>query len=169
MIDLGISKLILIGIVALVVIGPERLPRAARTVGALLGRAQRYVNILKTEVRRELDDPALMKLQQELLQAQHDVKQKIKNLSMPTQFDSKALTSNEYIPVESDISLKTAIYNTQAATPRRRIANWRLRQAALPKWFKQQIGLRSQLRSGAARVKRYRPASQFKKDFFCTD
>ena len=44
MIDLGISKLALIGAVALVVIGPERLPRVARTVGALLGKAQRYVS-----------------------------------------------------------------------------------------------------------------------------
>ena len=44
MIDLGISKLALIGTVALIVIGPEKLPRVARTVGTLLGKAQRYVN-----------------------------------------------------------------------------------------------------------------------------
>jgi sec-independent protein translocase protein TatB len=43
-IDLGISKMALIGAVALIVIGPEKLPRVARTVGTLLGKAQRYVN-----------------------------------------------------------------------------------------------------------------------------
>jgi Tat protein translocase TatB subunit len=50
MIDLGISKLALIGAVALIVIGPERLPKVARTVGALVGRAQRYINDVKAEV-----------------------------------------------------------------------------------------------------------------------
>ena len=47
MIDLGISKLAMIGAVALIVIGPEKLPRVARTVGMLLGKAQRYVNDVK--------------------------------------------------------------------------------------------------------------------------
>ena len=55
MIDLGISKLALIGAVALIVIGPERLPKVARTVGALVGRAQRYINDVKAEVSREVE------------------------------------------------------------------------------------------------------------------
>ena len=55
MIDLGISKLALIGAVALIVIGPEKLPRVARTVGALLGKAQRYVADVKAEVNRSMD------------------------------------------------------------------------------------------------------------------
>lgn len=50
MIDLGISKLTLIGIVALVVVGPEKLPTVARTLGTLIGRAQRYISDLKAEV-----------------------------------------------------------------------------------------------------------------------
>ena len=54
MIDLGISKLALIGVVALVVIGPEKLPRVARTVGTLLGKAQRYVSDVKAEVNRSM-------------------------------------------------------------------------------------------------------------------
>lgn len=169
MIDLGISKFILIGIVALVVIGPERLPRAARTLGALLGRAQRYVNLLKTEVRRELEDPALAKLQQELLQAQHDVKQKIKTLSMPTQGDMHPLAPSWHVDAEPGTSPKIPMHSAQAAKPRARIAAWRLRQTRLPRWFKQRTGLRSQLRSGAARVKRYRSVSHIKKDFFDTD
>nr|MBP8795522.1 twin-arginine translocase TatA/TatE family subunit [Brachymonas sp.] len=49
MIDLGISKLTLIGIVALIVVGPEKLPGIARTLGTLVGRAQRYINDLKAE------------------------------------------------------------------------------------------------------------------------
>lgn len=55
MIDLGLSKLMLIGVVALVVIGPEKLPRVARTAGALLGRAQRYVTDIKAEVAQQMN------------------------------------------------------------------------------------------------------------------
>ncbi|WP_395006973.1 Sec-independent protein translocase protein TatB, partial [Cypionkella sp.] len=61
MIDLGISKLALIGAVALVVIGPEKLPRVARTVGALLGKAQRYVSDVKAEVNRSMELDELRK------------------------------------------------------------------------------------------------------------
>ncbi len=168
MIDLGVSKLILIGIVALVVIGPERLPGVARTLGALLGRARCYVNLLKAEVRGELEDQALTKLKQDFLQAQHAVKQKIEHLSMAT-LDVSALTSNGQIDAKRDISSGMSIYSAQTAKPRLRIATWRLRQAMLPKWFKHHIGVRSQLRSGAARVKRYRPASRIKRDFFNID
>jgi sec-independent protein translocase protein TatB len=55
MFDVGFSELIVIALVALIVIGPERLPRVARTVGALIGRAQRYVNDVKADIQREVD------------------------------------------------------------------------------------------------------------------
>lgn len=55
MIEFGISKIALIGAVALIVIGPEKLPRLARTVGALLGKAQRYVADVKNEVNRSME------------------------------------------------------------------------------------------------------------------
>lgn len=55
MFDIGFSELVVIAVVALVVIGPERLPGVARTVGALLGRAQRYVGELKTDIQNEAD------------------------------------------------------------------------------------------------------------------
>lgn len=63
MFDIGFSELLVIGIVALVVIGPERLPRVARTVGHLLGRAQRYVNDVKADINREMQLDELKKLQ----------------------------------------------------------------------------------------------------------
>ncbi len=63
MFDIGFSELVVIGIVALVVIGPERLPKVARTVGHLLGRAQRYVNDVKADINREMQLDELRKLQ----------------------------------------------------------------------------------------------------------
>jgi sec-independent protein translocase protein TatB len=55
MFDIGFSELLVIGIVALVVIGPERLPRVARTLGVLFGRLQRYVTQVKSDINREMD------------------------------------------------------------------------------------------------------------------
>lgn len=66
MFDVGFSELVVIGVVALIVIGPEKLPRVARTVGHLLGRLQRYVSEVKSEVGRELQIEDLKKLQQKV-------------------------------------------------------------------------------------------------------
>ncbi|WP_415914069.1 twin-arginine translocase TatA/TatE family subunit [Paraburkholderia sp. J12] len=55
MLDFSLTKAAVIGVVSLVVLGPERLPRVARTAGALLGRAQRYIDEVKTEVNREIE------------------------------------------------------------------------------------------------------------------
>lgn len=66
MFDIGFSELIVIGLVALVVIGPERLPRVARTVGHLLGRLQRYVADVKSDIQREMQIEDLKKLQQQV-------------------------------------------------------------------------------------------------------
>ena len=66
MFDVGFSELIVIGIVALVVIGPERLPKVARTAGHLLGRLQRYVNDVKADISREMQLDELKKLQSEM-------------------------------------------------------------------------------------------------------
>ena len=73
MIDLGISKIALIGAVALIVIGPEKLPRVARTVGALLGKAQRYVADVKAEVNRSMDLEELKKMKDSVESAARDV------------------------------------------------------------------------------------------------
>lgn len=63
MFDIGFSELIVIAVVALIVIGPERLPRVARTAGHLLGRLQRYVNDVKSDINREMQLEELKKLQ----------------------------------------------------------------------------------------------------------
>jgi sec-independent protein translocase protein TatB len=77
MFDIGFSELIVIGIVALVVIGPERLPRVARTTGLLLGRLQRYVADVKADIGRELQLEELKKLQAEVQQSAHDLERSI--------------------------------------------------------------------------------------------
>ena len=66
MFDVGFSELLVIGVVALIVIGPERLPAVARTAGVLLGRLQRYVNGVKADIHREIQLDELRNLQQQV-------------------------------------------------------------------------------------------------------
>lgn len=66
MFDIAFSELIIIALVALIVIGPEKLPKVARTLGALMGRMQRYVNTVKADINRELQFDDLQKIQQEI-------------------------------------------------------------------------------------------------------
>ena len=66
MFDVGFSEIVVIGVVALVVIGPERLPKVARTAGLLLGRLQRYVNDVKADINREMQLDELKKMQEQM-------------------------------------------------------------------------------------------------------
>ena len=72
------SKIALIGAVALIVIGPEKLPRVARTVGTLLGKAQRYVNDVKQEVNRSMDLDEFRKMKDSVQGAARDVENSFK-------------------------------------------------------------------------------------------
>lgn len=73
MFDIAFSELIVIGIVALIVIGPDKLPKIARTAGHLFGRAQRYVNDVKSDIHRELQLEEMRKLEDEIRQnTQHE-------------------------------------------------------------------------------------------------
>ncbi len=77
MFDIGFSEMIVIAIVALVVIGPERLPRVARTAGLLLGRLQRYVSDVKSDINREIQLDELKKLQSEIRDSARSVEQSL--------------------------------------------------------------------------------------------
>jgi sec-independent protein translocase protein TatB len=77
MFDIGFSELLIIGIVALLVLGPERLPRVARTAGHLLGRLQRYVSDVKSDISREMQLDELRKLQAQVEQQVRDVERQV--------------------------------------------------------------------------------------------
>jgi sec-independent protein translocase protein TatB len=73
MFDIGFSELLVIAIVALIVIGPERLPKVARTLGHLFGRMQRYVNDVKADITREMELDELRKLQSNIEDAARSI------------------------------------------------------------------------------------------------
>jgi sec-independent protein translocase protein TatB len=77
MFDIGFSEIVVIGVVALVVIGPERLPKTARTLGHLFGRLQRYVAEVKADISREMELDELRKLQREMQGAARDFQQSV--------------------------------------------------------------------------------------------
>ena len=150
MIDLGISKLALIGAVALIVIGPEKLPRVARTVGNLIGRAQRYVADVKSEVNRSMELEELKKMQEEMKSAVNSVEKSVQT------------TAAEFNSLESSIDNS---WESASAEPlpepvpeyKHPRKNFRLKRGATPQWYKSRNGVRTKAQSGAARVARFRP------------
>ena len=109
MFDIGFSELMLIGIVALVVIGPERLPKVARTAGLLLGRLQRYVNDVKADINREMQLDELKALRSELQESARDFEQRV---SSELQSVEQAVVQTAPIASEAPPPAATA-----AATP----------------------------------------------------
>ena len=150
MIDLGISKMALIGAVALIVIGPEKLPRVARTVGTLLGKAQRYVADVKAEVNRSMELDELRKMRDTVQETARGMQQ-----SMQT-------TAAEFDKTWSEVSNNLSGDNMPPADvrypeykhPRK---HWRVKTGAVPHWYKARNGVRARVQSGAARVARHRP------------
>jgi sec-independent protein translocase protein TatB len=87
MFDLGFSELMVIGVVALIVIGPERLPRMARTVGHLAGRLQRYVSDVKADINREIELDELRKMRDSMQQAASNFESTVQSEVSKTQTD----------------------------------------------------------------------------------
>jgi sec-independent protein translocase protein TatB len=115
MFDIGFSELMVIAVVALIVIGPERLPKVARTLGHLFGRMQRYVNDVKADISREMELDELRKLQTTMQDAARSFEQsvtrevstaeselhKIAREANPTLMDLPAPVA-EHVPAASD-------------------------------------------------------------------
>lgn len=77
MFDIGFSELVVIALVGLIVIGPERMPRVARTVGHLLGRLQRYVSNVKADINREMQVEEMKRLQTQVAEQVRDMEKNV--------------------------------------------------------------------------------------------
>ncbi len=153
MIDFGFDKIALIGAVALIVIGPEKLPRVARTVGHMLGKAQRYVADVKAEVSRSIELEELKKVKTQFEDAARNVEQTVQGevAQANTAFESTWSSSTQ--------GLESAYTPLEEPPPsyKHPKKHWRLKRSAMPSWYKQRNGVRTRALSGAARVARYRP------------
>ena len=157
MLDFGIDKIALIGAVALVVLGPEKLPRVARTVGHLMGKAQRYVADVKAEVNRSIELEELKKMKTHVEEAARDVHDSVRK-----EVDSASAAfgsiGNEVLSDGSSSSSSSSNgYDPLPPFYKHPRKNWRLKRGATPLWYKQNSQVRRNVQSGAARVARFRP------------
>ena len=164
MIDFGFDKLALIGAVALIVLGPERLPKVARTVGHLFGKAQRYVADVKAEVNRSIELDELKKMKTQFEDAARGVEDTVRSEVQ----DATAAFENQWNDATAGLSGSdggaagggtTDPFAVPEPVPvyRHPRKNWRLKRGATPQWYKQRHGVRTRAQSGAARVARFRP------------
>jgi sec-independent protein translocase protein TatB len=159
MIDLGLSKLAIIGAVALVVIGPEKLPKVARMAGTLYGRAQRYLHEVKSEVSREMELEELKNLQKQATEAAGAFKSEVENsISQNMAEVENALNIDHHGDAAFD-SASTATIEDQSRKAKEFRRKRLVRSSAIPLWYKQRTGGRMHVVSGAARVARFRPRS----------
>ena len=173
MIDLGVSKLALIAVVALVVIGPERLPKVARMAGNLLGRAQRYMAEVKSEVNRQVELDELKKMQEAATSAMQDVKSSMNDVGSTlneakqglSDDDSKSLSSSSSYLNEYDDFADNGGYAVREpkTNVRQGRDSWGVKKTAMPQWYKRNTGVKTKIQSGAARVKRFRRAASQQK------
>ena len=140
--------MMVISVVALIVIGPEKLPRVARTVGTLLGKAQRYVADVKAEVNRSMDLEELKKMKETVETAARDVEGSIHSGAADFEKQWSEATST------AQSALPTPASYPEYKHPKKK---WRIKQGATPTWYKARNGIRTKALSGAARVARYRP------------
>lgn len=162
MIDLGLSKLAIIGVVALIVIGPEKLPKVARMAGTLYGRAQRYLHDVKSEVSREIELDELRNLQKNVQEQADSIKADVENSIQKNMAEVEDVFkiedgSDTYASPEPGFhSASTEDQSRKAKEFRRKRL---VRTSAVPLWYKQRNGGRMHVVSGAARVARFRPRS----------
>ena len=156
MIDLGVSKLALIAVVALVVVGPERLPKVARMAGTLFGRAQRYMAEVKSEVSRQMEVEEFKQLREEGAAALREVESSLK---------STVQEANAHLSDQADIfehNFTKPVLNEKEVlqkSKRQGRNSWGIKRAARPIWFKRSTGMRTRVQSGAARMKRFHHSS----------
>ena len=165
MFDLPISKLAVIGAVALVVIGPERLPKVARTVGTLLGRAQRYLADVKAEVNREMQLDELRAMRESVKTAASSFEASVHDHVRETHaevssvFETDDASTRDPSLAPQMMPLASSFASPSPMPPARR-NKWRrnvvTRQSAMPMWFKNASRKRTRVQSAAARVARYR-------------
>ena len=143
----------LIGAVALIVIGPEKLPRVARTVGTLLGKAQRYVSDVKAEVSRSMELDELKKMKDSVTGAAKDIENTIQTGTADFEKSWADATSMADNSQTTGVVAETQSYPVYRHPKKR----WRVKQGAMPNWYKARTGVRTRALSGAARVARFRP------------
>lgn len=117
MFDIGASEIFVIGVVALIVIGPERLPRVAKTLGNLFGRLQRYVSEVKSDINREIELEELRNLKATMQDAARSIEESVNSQVNYIDSEVKQAGAEVQKQVESAVAPMTGLQLMPAATP----------------------------------------------------
>jgi sec-independent protein translocase protein TatB len=117
MFDISFFELMMIGVVALIVLGPERLPKVARTVGQWVSRAQRYVNEVKADITREVDLSQLQSLKQQVQEAGQTLETSIRTESAKLTTDLKGVLSDLGSPTVEQIAIPKQLFESGTTMP----------------------------------------------------
>ncbi len=162
MIDIGFTKLAVIGVVALVVIGPEKLPTVARMAGSLFGRAQRYINDIKAEVSREMELDELRKTYQDAKDEVETAASEIENSISKGVAEAKRTAHaawDDNLSADHVDAVALSGNVEQLAVKAKNFRKKKLaKNSAIPAWYKNQNGRKVRVLSGAARVAKYSPS-----------
>lgn len=115
MFDIAFSEIVVIAVVALVVIGPERLPRVARTLGHMFGRLQRYVNDVKADINREMELDELRRLQSEVRSAARDLESSVTGAARELESGMRSVETQLNEAGNTVASTASAVEATEAA------------------------------------------------------
>lgn len=178
MIDLGLSKIAIIAVVGLIVLGPERLPKVARIAGTLFGRAQRYINQVKAEVTEQMNASELNELKDLAKSVNDDIKSAEEQVRQSWQATHQELNQTyQKLSGTSEAALQkpvdaSAYQNALAIARARRTgrASWSVKSKRMPDWYKAQQRKPKRVLTEAARMKKHRPhqtkLSVVKRSFF---
>ncbi len=153
----------LIGVVALIVIGPKDLPKVARMAGSLFGRAQRYINEVKSEVSREMELDELRQMQKDVQDAAKDVEQSVAQGVSDTENELQSAWRGNthdsdmyHVPTTDALAVKAKDFRRKKLS----------RMSAVPAWYKNRNGQRGRIMSGSARMARHRVMPKSPANFF---
>jgi sec-independent protein translocase protein TatB len=137
MFDIGFSELMVIGVIALVVLGPERLPKVARTLGHLMGRLQRYVTQVKSDISREMEVAELGKMKTEFESAARSFQTEVESKAAETERDLRAATESIERGLESPPAPETPAASPEPQTPQLELGieepqDWKARKPSSP-------------------------------------
>ena len=179
MIDLGLSKIAIIAVVGLIVLGPERLPKVARIAGTLFGRAQRYVSAVKAEVTEQMNASELNELKDLAKSVGDDLKSAEQQARQSWQATHEELNQTyQQLSATGGVDAlqkpvdASAYQNALAIARARRTGrlSWAVKTKRAPDWYKAQQRTPKRVLTEAARMKKHRPhqakLSVVKRSFF---
>ena len=139
MFDIAFSEVVVIAVVALIVIGPEKLPKVARTLGHMFGRLQRYVNEVKADINREIELDELRKLKNQVQSAAQDFERSVNEAARDVETGMRsveaqlnAAAAGEAAPASAANAMLAAPTAEAAPQPRTPVVDEPPRQATLP-------------------------------------